>query len=102
MKFDRSQSIRADYRRLTERERELFRQAVRQINDAFARRQGGALPVWPSALRVKPVQGAPGVWEMTWSFTGPDGRATFEFITIDREPAILWRRIGSHSILREP
>jgi hypothetical protein len=29
-----------------------------------------------SALRVKRVQGHPGVWEMTWA---PDGRATFEY-----------------------
>ncbi len=27
-------------------------------------------------LRVKRVQGYPGVWEMTWA---PDGRATFEY-----------------------
>jgi hypothetical protein len=24
-------------------------------------------------------------WEMTWSFNGPDGRATFEWIAIDGE-----------------
>jgi hypothetical protein len=39
---------------------------------------------------------------MTWSFAGPDGRATFEFITIDGEPAIRWRRIGGHEIFAEP
>ena len=102
MKYQRSASFRADYKRLSTAERELFRQAVRQINDAYARRGDRALPEWPAALRIKPVQGAPGIWEMTWSFAGPDGRATFEMVTVDGEPAIRWRRIGSHRILRHP
>jgi len=44
------------------------------------------------------MQGAEGVWEMTWSFSGPHGRATFEFTRIDGEFAIRWRRIGLHVI----
>jgi hypothetical protein len=51
---------------------------------------------------VKSVQGAQGVWEMTWSFAGPDGRATFEWITIDGEPAVRWRRVGGHAIFTDP
>ena len=102
MKFERSEPFIVDYKRLTEQERELFRRAVRQMNEAFARHHDRSLPPWPSALRVKPVRSAPGVWEMTWSFSGPDGRATFECITIDGEPGIRWRRIGSHRIFREP
>jgi hypothetical protein len=39
---------------------------------------------------------------MTWSFSGPDGRATFEWIQIGSEPGIRWRRIGSHAIFGEP
>jgi hypothetical protein len=58
--------------------------------------------VWPPSLRVKRVEAAPGIWEMTWSFSGPDGRATFEWIEIDSAPAILWRRVGTHAIYREP
>ena len=57
---------------------------------------------WPRSLRVKRVLGAPGVWEMTWSFAGPDGRATFEWIEVDGELAVLWRRIGGHEIVRQP
>lgn len=44
----------------------------------------------------------PGLWEMTWSFSGPDGRATFEFITLDGEPHVRWRRIGTHAIYTSP
>ncbi len=100
MKFERSEPFVADYGRLTEQERSLFRQAVRELNAAFARRQGPGLPQWPAALRIKPVQGATGIWELTWSFAGPDGRATFELVTIDGDPAIRWRRIGDHRIFR--
>jgi hypothetical protein len=51
---------------------------------------------------VKDVEGAPGIWEMTWSFAGPDGRATFEWIEIRGEPGIRWRRIGGHAIFGAP
>jgi hypothetical protein len=40
---------------------------------------------WPVSLRVKPVRSAAGVMEMTWSFASPDGRATFEFVTVGGE-----------------
>jgi mRNA-degrading endonuclease YafQ of YafQ-DinJ toxin-antitoxin module len=52
-------------------------------------------------LRVKPVQGYPGVWEMTWA---ADGRATFEYGQEVRpdESHIVWRRIGTHDIFRQP
>lgn len=39
---------------------------------------------------------------MTWSFSGPDGRATFEWIQIDGERAIRWRRGGGHNIFNDP
>ena len=39
---------------------------------------------------------------MTWSFAEPDGRATFEFVEIEGELAIRWRRIGTHEIFGRP
>ena len=39
---------------------------------------------------------------MTWSFSGPDGRATFEYFDVDDELAIRWRRIGGHAIFKTP
>lgn len=52
-------------------------------------------------LRVKGVQAAPGVYEMTWA---PDGRATWQYgpEQIPGEPHIIWRRIGSHDIFTPP
>ena len=80
-------------------------EAVRKINAAYEQHVGSASadqPTWPASLRIKPVQIASGVWEVTWSFTGPDGRATFEFVDIDGELGIRWRRIGGHEILKSP
>jgi hypothetical protein len=52
-------------------------------------------------LRVKGVQAAPGVFEMSWA---PDGRATFTYGRQQRtgEPHVIWRRIGTHEVFREP
>lgn len=57
---------------------------------------------WPQSLRVKSVQGAPGVLEMTWSFASPDGRATFEFVTVNDELRLRWRRVGDHAVFKRP
>jgi hypothetical protein len=102
VKYARTPEFRADYARLSATERDLFKQAVRQMNAAYAARGERALPPWPASLRVKSVQDASGVWEMTWSFSGPDGRATVEYIAVDGETAILWRRIGGHRIFDNP
>jgi hypothetical protein len=67
-----------------------------------AKEQRDTPPVrWPKRLRIKLVQGTAGIYEMTWSFKGPDGRATFEFVNIDGNPGIRWRRIGDHSIFKD-
>lgn len=44
------------------------------------------------------MEGAAGVWEITWSFSGPDGRATFEYVDIEGELAIRWRRMRTRHI----
>ena len=53
-------------------------------------------------MRVKKIEGAEGIWEMTWSWTDPDGRATWEWIDVEGEAAIRWRRVGTHDILKAP
>ncbi|HVA05521.1 MAG TPA: hypothetical protein VNG12_02150 [Acidimicrobiales bacterium] len=108
MRFERTDVFKADYRRLSKANQELFRQAARDFNDAcdvFVATNDPSS--WPARLRVKPVVNAPGVFEMTWSFSGPDGRATWEWTTVtDQErsqrPAVRWRRLGDHKIFRNP
>ena len=63
----------------------------------------GDATTWPLSLRVKSVKGTHGVFEMTWRFSGPDGRATWEWVRVaDQESGavlvIRWRRIGGHGV----
>jgi hypothetical protein len=103
VKFDWLSSFDRDWSRLSAQERRLFERVVRQqFHPACERFAQDPSTPWPRGLRVKRVQGFPGTWEMTWSFAGPDGRATFEFIEIDDELAIRWRRIGGHDIFGRP
>jgi hypothetical protein len=54
-----------------------------------------------SRLPVKGVRGYQGVFEMSWA---PNGRATFHYgeEKAPGHPHIVWRRIGTHDILRRP
>ena len=76
--------------------RALFLAAVVQLVDDF---RSGQQP--RHSLRVKRVQNVLGVWELSWT---ADGRATFQYGRdgIPGQPHIIWRRIGSHDIFRNP
>ena len=103
MKFAQTPRFLADRGSLSDEHFRRFWEIVRdQFIPAAERRLADPGAPWPKRLRVKRVQGAQGVWEMTWSFAGPDGRATFEWTQIDAEPAIRWRRVGDHAIFTEP
>lgn len=103
MKFELTPAFEGDWARLSPGERAKFREAVTDhVHPACERRRADPAAPWPRSLRVKDVEGAPGVWEMTWSLSGPDGRATFEWTEIDGEPGIRWRRVGGHAIFGAP
>ena len=108
MSFERTDLFKADYKRLSAPNRESFRRAAREFNAAADQFMATNDPSsWPTSLRVKSVVNAPGVFEMTWSFSGPDGRATWEWTTVtdmrgERHPAVRWRRLGDHRIFRNP
>ena len=100
MRYEITPAFEGDYRRLTKREREMFRRVViEEFSPACDAYRAMPSTPFPDRLRVKPIVSAPGLFEMTWSFAGPDGRAIFEWIDVDGEPAIRWRRIGGHRIL---
>jgi hypothetical protein len=94
VKFETTPAFDADYARLKREYREAFRRVLKTkfipACDALA---VSTSATWPKSLRVKSVQGAPGVLEMTWSFASPDGRATFELVTTGEELRCRWRRI---------
>lgn len=108
MRGERTEPFKADYQRLSEDEREKFHTAARDFNtacDLFVEIKDPSS--WPGNRRVKALASAPGIFEMTWSFSGPDGRATWEWTTVieadgRRWPAVRWRRLGTHRIFHEP
>jgi hypothetical protein len=92
-----------DHRRFTREHAVTFKTVVRETFapacDAYAK---NPTTPWPAALRVKPVRSAPGILEMTWSFASPDGRATFELVTVEGELRCRWRPVGDHGVLPQP
>jgi hypothetical protein len=83
--------------RLTDTEYKLFRRVAKDdFSPACDRQITHRGEAWPKKLRVKPMTGTDNIWEMTWSFSGPDGRATFEWVNLEGEVQIRWRRIGGH------
>ncbi len=85
-----------DYALLSKEEQERFKGAVKRFIEDLRRGRG-----FRSGLRVKGVEGAPGIYEMTWS---PDGRATFHFGAplVEGEPHVVWRRVGTHNVFGAP
>ena len=95
---DETGEILRDYENLTPQQQDRFDSNREEfVADLIAmerdRRQG-----FRAALRVKRVQGASGLFEMTWA---PDGRATFSMgePVIAGKRHIVWHRVGDHSIL---
>lgn len=93
--FAQTDRFRRDFAKLTAAQKAAFRAAARKF--AADLPSGSFRP----GLRVKGVQGAEGVFEMTWA---DDGRATFEHGPAVREGEtdIVWRRIGTHDIFARP
>lgn len=85
-----------DFDALTPGQQQAFIDDVAQFVEDLKRGQG-----FREGLRVKGVRDHPGVFEMTWA---PDGRATFEYGTspYPGDVDIIWRRIGTHAILKRP
>jgi hypothetical protein len=81
---------------LTPAQQAAFLVAVRQFVDDLEAGRG-----FRKGLRVKGVQGAAGVFELTWA---PDGRATFEYGPEEStgQPHVVWRRVGTHTVFNQP
>ncbi|MBW3557895.1 MAG: hypothetical protein KY454_13260 [Actinobacteria bacterium] len=85
-----------DFKSLTPAQQAAFLVAVEQFVEDLSK--GGQ---FRKGLRVKGVRGAPGIFEMTWAV---DGRATFQYgaFVTPGEPHVIWRRIGTHQIFKQP
>lgn len=93
--FDRTRRFDIDYGHLSAEQRTQFVSAVRKFVADLGK--GAFRP----SLRVKGVQGARGVFEMSWA---ANGRATFRYgeELLPGQPHIIWRRIGTHDVLGAP
>lgn len=93
--FDVTNCFKRDLKKLPKTQREIFADAVQEfVEDAVTGK-------FQSSLRVKRVQGTSEVFEMTWA---PDGRATWQYGKPIRakESHIIWRRVGTHEVFRNP
>jgi hypothetical protein len=103
MRFERTARFDSDFESLPAKHQQQFRALVSDFHQACVTHveTGGRSP-WPKRLRIRRLTGAPPIWEVTWSFASPDGRATFEFVNRDGEVRVLWRRIVDHGVFRRP
>lgn len=94
--YERLPRFDRDFATMTEAERKAFQVAARKFVADLERGRG-----FRPGLRVKGIQSAEGIFEMTWA---KDGRATFEYgEPIHKgEPHIVWRRVGTHKIFETP
>ena len=104
MRFERTASFKADWKRLDNGERGVVRSQITAFNLAAddVADNSGDKSRWPTALRIHDIENAKGVWSVTFKFSGPDIRATFEWGHDSEGPKIVWRRISGHKIYRNP
>jgi hypothetical protein len=102
LKFRTTPGFDRDWKRLREEHKRIFRDAMPDFSKACDAHAADRATVWPANLRVSQMTGTKSIWEMTWSFAGPGGRATFEFVRDGDDLLCLWRRIGDHSIYNRP
>lgn len=102
MKYASTSSFDRDYARLPREHRQMFRTTLQEhFLPAIADGSFSGTPPWPTRLRIHQVAG--GIYSLTWSFSGPDGRATFHLERNEAgETILVWRRIGSHTVYERP
>lgn len=91
-----TERFKKDFAALSSDDKKRFKLAVAKFVDDLK-----ATRLYRKGLRVKGVQGAEGIFEMTWT---DDGRATFEYggEQIEGEPHVIWRRVGAHDVFQQP
>lgn len=94
--YEKLPRFQKDYDQLPPEDQERFKQAVARFIEDIERGAG-----FRTGLRVRGIQGALGVFEMTWA---PNGRATFEYGAQLHEGHVhvRWRRVSTHAVLEKP
>jgi hypothetical protein len=106
VKFRTTPAFEADFKKLKREHQKTFREvAVEKFTpacDQWADAGGSPTFEWPKSLRISMLVGTRGIYEMTWSFAAPAGRATFELVREAQTWVCLWRRVGDHDVYRRP
>lgn len=94
--YDVTHRFERDYKKMTTEQKRAFQEAVQKFVHDLKQGKG-----FRKGLRVKAVQGAPGIFEMTCA---DNGRATFQYGDAVRAGAVhvIWRRCGTHDVFSEP
>lgn len=93
-----------DYNRMSGHDQALFKQARDEFIRVLREWQNAGrpgVPRFPKSLGIRPMVHRRGVMELAWA---PDGRCTWQYSTPQRPGRlhIIWRRIGSHEIYKDP
>ncbi len=94
-KFDR------DFKKLKLEHKKLFLEMHEKFTEDLTNTVNENL-MHSKKYRIRILKNTDEIWELTWSYSRPDGRATFHIAEIDGEPTIVWRRIGDHYIFKQP
>ena len=91
--YERSPEFIKLHKALSPEQKAAFRAAVEKFVADLKAGQG-----FRKGLRVKGIQGAQGLYELTWA---DDGRAVFSYgdSIKEGEPHIIWHAVATHAVL---
>ena len=94
--YGKTDRFKKDHASLSSEDKKRFKVAVAKFVEDLKEERP-----FRKGLRVKGVQGADGIFELTWA---DNGRATFEYgeEQIEGEPHVIWRRVGTHDVFGQP
>lgn len=101
MQFYFTEKFKRDYKKLKSEHTNQFENVFESFMDELENHLANKSPM-PAKYRFKILRQSDGVMAMTWSDSRPAGRATFHIEEHSGEPVLVWRRIGTHDIYREP
>jgi hypothetical protein len=103
VKYRTTPLFERDYKKLSTSDKAKFQKALKVfIETCKVLEYDPVAHSWPGSLRFEKLKGAQGVCAITWSFSGPDGRATFHFETEHHETVVIGRRVCLHTIYKNP
>lgn len=103
MKLAYADAFKRDYKCLPREHQALVAKSLKPFMVGAGRHAATGNGMWAAKLRVHAMKGHSGIWEMTWSHSSPDGRATWQWDTAsDGSRQVLFRRVGNHAIYKNP